>query len=204
MQEQKLSSYIDVKKTQQFIGELLKDGTPDEFRFPNDYKSYRDECAQADREYSNEKAKAHRMEDQDILTDEESSLVNFINVNQFIGKLRENGIKCGVYQDPQSPQTCGLYAVRPGYEMKGFQFVTSMQVPVMPEWALLHDEDHGIPNGEAAIGWRQVLVKLVTTRIVSEQRIHEIFGEPRHTRRSNRYRRTLHAFRNGKIPDEIQ
>jgi hypothetical protein len=201
MQENKLSSYIDVRKTQQFIGELLKDGTPDEFRFPDEYKSYRDECDHADRERSNELAKNHRMEDQDILTDEDSSLVNFINVNNFITKLRENGIKCKVYQDPQIPQTCGLYAVRPGYEKLGFIFVTSMQVPVMPEWAVLHDEDHGIPNGEAAIGWRQVLVKLVTTRIVSEQKIHEIFGEPRHTRRSNRYRRTLHAFRNGKIED---
>ena len=95
MQENKLSSYIDVRKTEQFIGELLKDGTPDEFRFPGDYKSYRDECSQADRENSNEKAKAHRMEDQDILTDEDSSLVNFINVNKFISILRENGIKCG-------------------------------------------------------------------------------------------------------------
>jgi hypothetical protein len=200
MSDKPLSSYIDVKKTQQFIGELLKDGTPDCFAHPEDYKSYREEANQADKEHSNEMAKAYRMEDQDILTDEDSSLVNFTNVNRFIGILRSNGIACKVYQD--RPQTCGLYAVRPGYEGLGYQFVTSMQVPVMPEWGLLHEEEHGVPNGEAAIGWRQVLVKLVTTRIVSEEKIHEIFGEPVSTRRSNRYRRTLHAFRNGRIEDE--
>ena len=196
-----LSAHIDRKKVEATVADILKDGVPDWVSHPRDYKNWLDEEEQADKERSDELSKEYRIEDQAELTDEDTSLINFLNVNRFLGKLRDNGIACKVYQDPQSPQTCGLYAVRNGYERLGFQFVTSMQVPVMPEWALLREEEHGVPDGEAAIGWRQVLVKLVAKKFASEQKLHEIFGEPSSTKRSERYRRTMHAIRNGRYTD---
>src|ERR1700737_2556385 len=111
-----LSAYIDEKKVKRVVADILKDGTPDYISHPEDYKNWLDEQEQADHERSVEGSRQYRIEDQDELTDEDSSLVNFLNVNKFIGRLRDSGIACKVYQDPQSPQTCGLYAVRPGYE----------------------------------------------------------------------------------------
>lgn len=197
-----LSATLPKKKLEHFVKECLKDDEVLKMHaHPEDYKNWYQEEKEVDKAKSDAASMQYKMEDQEELTDEDNSLINFRNVNWFIKKLREHGVKCGVTQDPQSPQTCGLWAVRPGYERLGYQFVTSMQVPVMPEWGLLHEEEHGIPNGEAAIGWRQVLAQLVVKRIISEQEVHKIFGFPAATKRTERYRRTLFAFRNGKVAD---
>jgi hypothetical protein len=201
MKKPGLTATIDEKKVRAVVNEILKDGTPDYISHPKDYKNWLDEQEHADKERSDEQSKPFMIQDQTELTDEDASLVNFRNVNSFIALLRNNGLRCKISQDPQSPQTCGLHAIRSGYEQLGFQFVTSMQVPVMPEWGLLREEEHGIADGEAAIGWRQVLVKLVAKKLFSEQQVHEIFGEPVATNRSLRYRRTMHAIRNGRYID---
>src|SRR5262249_50867907 len=148
------------------------------------------------------KAAEHRLEDQDLYTDEDSNLVNFIPVNKFIATLRANGVDCKISQT--EPQTCGLWCVRPGYEQLQYQFITSMQVPVMPEWTLIDEDRHGLIRNEAAIGWRQVLVQLVMHRILTESQAHQIFGEPKNEERAARYRKSLYAIRNGRVPDEYR
>lgn len=181
------------------VKEVLKDGTPDWIKFPNDYRNWLEEGDEEERERSSQSAKAYQMENQHELTDEDSSLRNFMDTNTFLDKLRAGGIKVKAYQNPQLPQTAGLYAIKPGYEQLDYIFVTSMQVPVMPEWSLLREEEHFIPNGEAAIGWRQVLVMLAMKEIADETTLHKIFGEPNSSKRSRRYRRTMYGIRNGKF-----
>lgn len=183
----------------ELVTEVLKDGVPDWIKFPNDYKNWLEEGDQEEYENSCRSARAYRMEDQDDMCDEDASLRNFIDTNTFLDMLRSGGIKVKTYQDPQLPQVAGLYAIKPGYEQLGFIFVTSMQVPTMPEWSLLREEEHFIPNGEAAIGWRQVLVMLAMKDIADEKKLHTIFGEPNGTDRSRRYRRTMFGVRNGKF-----
>jgi len=192
-----LSATLNKEKAETVLKEAFKDGTPKCISHPEDFVNWLDEQEQADHERSCMSAQQYKMEDQEELTDEDNSLINFRNVNSFIKTLRENGVKCKVSQT--QPQTCGLYCVVPGKELLGYQFITSMQVPVMPEWGLLHEEEHGIANGEAAIGWRQVLAQLVLRRVMGEREIHRIFGFPSATKRTERYRRTLFAFRNGKV-----
>jgi hypothetical protein len=186
----------------EFVKDILKDGTPSWVSHPEDYSNWFDEQEKADKERSDASTSQYRIEDQEELTNEDTSLVNFLNVNYFVATLRENGIICKIGQD--HPQTCGLYAVRPGYEQLGCQFVTSMQVPIMPEWGLLREEEHGVPNGEAAIGWRQVLAKLIQNKVSTEEKLHRIFGEPAVNARSTRYRRTLQAVRNGRYANDGQ
>lgn len=197
-----LSAHLDKKKVEATVKEILKDGTPGWVSHPEDYKNWFEEEEEADHERSCESAKQYKFEDQQALTDEDSSLVRFLNVNNFISILRRNGIAVQISQT--QPQTCGLWCIRPSQESLGFQFVTSMQVPVMPEWGLLHEEEHGIANGEAAIGWRQVLAQMALKRIASETKLHGIpeFGPPISTARSQRYRRTLNAVRNGRFNNE--
>jgi hypothetical protein len=181
-----------------FVKECLKDSEVHKMHaHPEDYKNWLDEDIHADNERTDAQVAGYKMEDQEELTDEDNSLINFRNVNSFIKTLRENGVKCKVFQD--RPDTCGLYCVVPGKELLGYQFITSMQVPVMPEWGLLHEEEHGVANGEAAIGWRQVLAQLILHLVMDEWEVHRIFGFPAVTKRTERYRRTLHAFRNGKV-----
>lgn len=194
-----LKAGISRSKLDDFVKDILKDGTPAWVSHPEDYRSMVEEETAREFEESCDAVSGYRMEDQEDLTDADASLQNFKNVNTFIEVLRREGFQVKVYQD--RPQTCGLYAIRPGYEQLGYQFVTSMQVPVMPEWGLLHEEEHGVANGEAAIGWRQVLFQLVLKGFATEQRVHEIFGEPTPHQRSNRYRRSMHAVRNGRVKD---
>jgi hypothetical protein len=193
-----LSATLPKKNLENFVKEMLKDGEVHKMHaHPEDYKNWHDEEKAADKEKSDRLAQFHKIEDQAELTDEDNSLINFRNVNWFLRTLKENGVKCKVSQE--RPETCGLWCVVPGKELLGYQFVTSMQVPVMPEWGLLHEEEHGVANGEAAIGWRQVLAQLVLKRVMAEGEIHRIFGHPSATKRTERYRRTLWAARNGKV-----
>jgi hypothetical protein len=193
-----LSATLPKKKLEHFVKEMVKDNEVLKMHaHPEDYKNWLDEEIQADNEKTDAQVSYCKMEDQEELTDEDNSLINFRNVNWFIAKLRENGVKCKISQT--QPQTCGLWCVIPGRERLGFQFITSMQVPVMPEWGLLHEEEHGVANGEAAIGWRQVLAQLILRSVMTEREIHRIFGFPAAIKRTERYRRTLHAFRNGKV-----
>jgi hypothetical protein len=193
-----LSATLPKKNLEHFVKECLKDEEVLKMHaHPEDYKSWYQEEVEQDKAKSDAQVAGQRFEDQEELTDEDNSLINFRNVNSFIKQLREHGVKCKVSQD--RPETCGLWAVVPGKELLGYQFVTSMQVPVMPEWGLLHEEEHGIANGEAAIGWRQVLAQLVLRSVMGEREIHRIFGFPSATKRTERYRRTLHAYRNGKV-----
>lgn len=193
-----LSATLPKKKLEHFVKEMVKDDEVLKMHaHPEDYRNWYQEEKEADKEKSDDAVAGYKMEDQEELTDEDNSLINFRNVNSFIKTLREHGVKCKVSQD--QIQTCGLWCVVPGKELLGYQFVTSMQVPIMPEWGLLHEEEHGVANGEAAIGWRQVLAQLVLKRVMTEREIHRIFGFPSATKRTERYRRTLHAFRNGKV-----
>src|SRR5580692_11831081 len=128
-----LSATLPKKKLEHFVGEMVKDDEVLKMHaHPEDYKNWHEEEKAADKERTDRIAQFHTFEDQSELTDEDNSLINFRNVNWFIRTLRDNGVKCKVFQD--RPQTCGLYCVAPGRELLGYQFVTSMQVPVMPEW----------------------------------------------------------------------
>jgi hypothetical protein len=188
-----LTSVLDREETQETVKSLLKDGTPKWFSHPEDYKNFAIETVQEEQERGEAVARQYRIEGQAELTDETSRLVNFLPANKFLSILRANGLTVKVY-DGGKPQTMGLYVLLGG----DYKMITSIQVPTMPEWSLLAEDEHGAPNGESAIGWRTAVAHLITHGALTEEKAHKIFGEPVIRAFTSRYRQTLYDYRNRK------
>jgi len=189
-----IKSRHDIKTTRQSIKELLSGGTPDWLRHPEDYKAFAKESFLAEKEQSDAMVAQYKMPGQEILSDRKSRIINIMTTWDFIKKLKDNGVKCITFNNPVMKQTVGLWACPPNSdEMK---YIAYMQLPCQYEWSVLRLDAHGLPNGEDYRGWRTVLAQLIVKEILTEQKAHEIFGEPSGAQ-SVIYRRTLWNFRNG-------
>ena len=180
------------------VKEILKDGTPDWVRFPKDYTAMAKEDFARERERTDTQVAQYKFDNQDQMTCEKNRLVNFIDANRFLHRLRGMGVVCKVYEAGKAG-TVGLYAMIPGKDKLGFVFITSMQVPVMPEWSLLGEDGMGLPAGETAIGWRQVLFMLCKERVITEAEMYREFGKPAVHPFTSRHRRALYELRSGFI-----
>jgi hypothetical protein len=198
-----LKPYHDLKTTKATIKELLKDGTPDWIRFPNEYKQFAKEMYLADKETSDEMVEGYKMADQDILTNYKARAVNIMSTRDFITKLRTNGIKCFTLYNGM-PQTVGLWAIVPTRTGINVRYVCYLQIPAMIEWSVLDVDAHGLPAGESYRGWRTVLSEMIKKKVISEEKAHEIFGRPTDSIVSRRYRKTLWAYRHRNKDIEIR
>jgi hypothetical protein len=187
-------SYHDISTTSESIKQLLADGTPNWMRFPHEYKAFAKESMQAERENSQRMAAEYKWVDQELLANREKT--NGIGTRDFIAKLRNNGVKCFTVDNGFPPQTVALWAIPPGQDQKA-RYVCYLQVPAMYEWSILKLDRNGIPVGEDFRGWRTVAVQLVQKEILTEQKMHEIFGVPTPNANSARYFRTLWETRHG-------
>jgi len=184
----------DTATTQATIKELLKDGTPDWFSHPEDYKQYAKESAAYDYETSCNMVAEYRMEDQEQLIDFKARNVNIIGSKEFVLKLRDNGIRCAAVYNGMAG-TAGLWSIVPTKTGMNVRYVTFIQIPAMIEWDVLHLDPHGLPDGLEYRGWRSVVVELVKRQVITERRATEIFGRPTDSIVSRRYRRSLFEFR---------
>lgn len=192
-----INPFHDLQTTTKTIKELLKDGTPDWFSHPEDYKNFVRENAQYDYETSRDMVLEYRMEDQEQLIDFNARNVNIIGSKEFVLKLRENGVHCIAHYNGR-PGTAGLWAIVPTTHGTDVRFITEIQIPAMIEWSVLRLDEHGLPNGCDYIGWRNAVSMLIRKGVLSEERAHEIFGRPTDSIVSRRYRRTLWAHRHRK------
>ena len=190
----------DMPGTQAAIKEILKHGTPDWIKHPKDYRNFANEEFLREHEQSCEKVADYRISDQDRLTNQRicpdsARLVNFIHVRDFFTRLREHGVECLMIWN-RLAQQAALHAVIPHERSKGHRYVTYVHIPWMPEWSTWRLDDHGLLNGESARGWRTVLFHLIRSRVLSEEKVKEIFGES-YGPASYLHRRALYNLRNG-------
>ena len=188
-----IKSRHDLKTTRESIKSMLTNGTPDWYRFPQDYKSFVKESFAAEKEQSDAQVAQYKMDGQEELTNADSRKVNPIGTRDFIKKLRDNGVRCFTVDNGMAG-TVALWAA--GRNSDEMVYVAYCQVPAMWEWSVLRLDRHGLPNGEDFRGYRTVLAQLIVKDILSEQKAHEIFGRPTDGPVSRRYRETLFEFRN--------
>lgn len=186
-------SRLDMKTTQASIKEMLKDGTPDWFRFPKDYKDFVKESFAAEKEISNGMVAQYRDPDQEILTDDKARMVNILTTLEFYKRLKDNGVRCFTV-DNNWPGTCALWCV-PRYQNE-FKYIAYMQLPCMYEFSVLDLDKHGLSAGESYRGWRTVLAQLILKEVLTEEQAHKIYGYPSGAA-SVLYQRTLKNFRDG-------
>ena len=184
----------DLKVTRETIKKLLSDGTPNWFKWPNDYKAFAQETYLADKEVSERMAARHKMEDQELFLNEIARKVNPISTREFIRKLRKAGVQCYTIDLGYPPQSVGLWAFKPGTDY--VVPVCYLQVPAMYEWSILRLDNRGLPNGEAYRGYRTVEVQLVEKGIITEAQANRIFGRPVDGPVSKKFRHTLYWLRN--------
>lgn len=190
----------DLSTTQDSIQKILAGGTPNWVSHPEEYRNFVRESFAAEKEISDEMSEKYQMEDQAALTNRKARMVNSMSTDNFIKKLRQNGIKCfTVYNGLQG--TVALWCLPPRQLQKA-RYVCFLQVPAMWEWSVLKVDRHNVPQGEAFRGWRTVLAELIRTEILTEYQAHQIFGYPSHNPVFSRYHQTLWEIRNGKRYDK--
>jgi hypothetical protein len=193
-------SHVDLKTTQETIKKLLAGGTPNWVRWPQDYKAYAQESLANDREVTARMALRYKMEDQELLVNEQARKVRPWRTRDFIDHLRCSGIKCYTIDNGFPPSTVALWAYKPGTDH--VVPVCYLQIPAMYEWSILRLDHRGLPNGEAYRGWRTVEVQLIEKGIISEDRAHQIFGRPVDGPVSRRFRHSLFWLRNKRYQKE--
>jgi hypothetical protein len=192
--EDPIKSRHDIKTTRESIKTLLAGGTPDWISHPSDYRAFVKESFQAEKEISDSMVTQYKMQGQELLTDAAPRKVNILRSQDFVQKLKDNGVKCFVVYNGM-PQTMGLWACPPFIdEMK---YIAYIQIPAMYEWSVLKLDKHNLPAGESFRGWRTVVAQLILKEILTEAKAHEIYGRPAEGTVSKMYRHTLFNFRNG-------
>jgi len=195
--DQLTKSYHDLNTTRESIKQLLANGTPDWARFPQDYKAMVKEDFQEQKEISDAIAAQYKLEDQDLFENYQARMVNPISTKDFLNKLRANGVKCYIVQNPINRQQGGLWAIPKGRTDK-VRYVCYLQLPAMYEWSMVNVNKHGVADGEAYRGWRTVLMEGIKKEIWTEEQAHEWFGAPSNSTASSVYRRSLYELRNNK------
>ena len=193
--EDPIKSRHDLRTTRESIKSMLANGTPDWYRFPQDYKAFVKESFAAEKEASDSQVAQYKMDGQAELTNADARKVNPISTRDFIHKLRSNGVRCFTVDNGMSG-TVALWAANKLSDET--IYIAYLQIPAMYEWSVLRLDRHGLPAGEDFRGWRTVLAQLIVKDVLSEQKAHEIFGKPTDGLVSRRYRSTLYDFRNKK------
>jgi hypothetical protein len=191
--EDPIKSSHDLKTTRESIKQLLADGTPDWIRFPEDYKAFVKESFQEEKEISDSLVAQYRMDDQELLTDQNPRMINILTTIEFYKRLKNNGVRCFTVDNGMAG-TVALWAI-PKFTNEA-KYIAFLQVPCMYEWSVLRLDRHGLPNGEDYRGWRTVLCQLILKDVLTEEEAHRIYGKPLGAV-SRRYQSTLYNFRNG-------
>ncbi len=119
--------------------------------------------------------------------------------NEFLRRLRTIGLHVWYGDRSGMAGTTGLYAVVPGWLGAEQQYVGFVQLPFMQEFEELHFDRYDVPLGCKRRGWRTVLLRLVQNRIISEEKLNQVFREAPTGPVSRRYLQQMHHFRNRDI-----
>jgi hypothetical protein len=118
-----------------------------------------------------------------------------MNHRQFLLKLRAAGVQCWFNSEPFNG-LIGLRAIRKGYEQLKVQYICAVKLGWTTEFDLFHYDRYGVELNRKYVGWRSVLLQLVSKGILTERQAHKIFGKPELNEASTIYRRSLQQMRN--------
>jgi hypothetical protein len=188
---------VDRREAMRFIKGVLKNGTPDWIRFPQHYKALADEWTREARQNLHEECYDYKVQDQDDLADPAGRRVNMMAAAVFMRKARSAGLTCFSHDSQLADRTASFFVLMPTARGGEFKPMCSIQVPLMWEWSLLRiDPQTNLATGFRDIGWRSAVRVMVEQGALTESKAHEVFGEPRISIVSSRYRRMLWEHRN--------
>jgi hypothetical protein len=135
-----------------------------------------------------------------------------LHMNAFAEKLRNAGVNVWYGNHEGMPGTTGMYVGHDGFlshkclehcDENGRSikphYIGFIQVPFMQEFEELNFDAYNVPLGPKRRGWRTLGLRMIEQRIISEQKFHELFGEPPSGIVSRRYREYLQFLRSIEI-----
>lgn len=147
------------------------------------------------KEVNAESVKNFKFRDQHILENERERQGQYMTHQQFIKILRAAGVQCWYNQKPERG-IIGLRALAPGKESLGLQYICGVKLGRTTEYDTFHYDERGLPLNKKTIGWRSVLIQLISRGILTERKAHQIFGAPPITLATSLYWRALWQMRN--------
>lgn len=161
------------------------------------------------------KEEAYRQHEKNVAMREESRFPNqeelkerrtghILHMNAFAEKLRSAGVNVWYGNHEGMPGTTGMYSGHEGYLTEKClehgsgkpHYIGFIQVPFMQEFEELNFDAYNVPLGPKRRGWRTLGLRMIEQKIISEQKFHELFGEPPSGIVSRRYREYLQFLRN--------
>jgi len=130
-----------------------------------------------------------------------------LHMNEFLRKLRlalpeGSGWRAWYNDKGGMANTLGLNIFHTGLfsgctHLRGEpHYVGFCQVPIMQEFEELHFDHYNVPLGIKRRGYRTIFMRVIEAGVLSERRVHEVFGEPLGDVISRRYLAYLQFLRN--------
>lgn len=157
-------------------------------------------------EMNTESRKESRFPNQDEL--KKSRIGRVYHMKEFLRLLRCAGVNAWypdgitVAHEKIMPGTLGLFVVHEGWK-PGIcthawgepHYAGYVQAPYMQEYEELFFDSFDVPLGSKRRGWRTVGLRLIEQKLITEQKFHEIFGQPSSGPVSRRYREYLYHIK---------
>jgi hypothetical protein len=151
--------------------------------------------------YSSEAVRAQRWgKDQLDCIDEEARQGRYRYSSEIYGFLKDE-IPSLYFTDGNFIGDVSIYRTygcpQPQLEGRTFQYLFYMPLGWMREYSIYEFDHRDVPVREKERGWRTVLLRFIKTRLLSESRVNNTFGEP-YGPGSIHYQRQLWRWRNNK------
>ena len=126
---------------------------------------------------------------------------HIFHMNEFLRLLRNAGLNAWYTDKGGMERTLGLFVTHENHyptcsHKRGEpHYVGFVQVPLMQEFEELFFDQYNIPLGSKRRGWRTVLLRMIEQRLITEDKVREIFGVPELNVISRRYLHYLQYLR---------
>lgn len=155
------------------------------------------------KEMNTDSRKESRFPNQDELKQRRTGKI--YHMNDFLRRLRSAGVNAWYGNYCGAAGMLGLYVGHEGWMLSDscqshkwgeVHYVGFVQVPFMQEYEELYFDQYDIPLGPRRRGWRTIGLKMIEQKLITEQKFHEVFGQPNTGLVSRRYRQYLSYLRN--------
>lgn len=153
--------------------------------------------------------KEHRFRDQEELqTKREGRILHMSEFMRLLKQALPPSYTAWYTDKGGMANTLGLYIGHPvgqspnplcTHERDQPHYVGFVQVPFMQEFEELHFDRYNVPLGSKRRGWRTILLKLIESKILSEEAAHTVFSAPLGDVLSRRYLSYLQFLRNKEV-----
>lgn len=162
--------------------------------------------------FNNEQTKAQRWgKDQLDFMDDRPRMVGYMHHSDFLRKLNSIAKYQLYIRDGNFVGDLVIYKVWEKFVVKEqniysetfnpneptFEYICYLPMGYSPEFSIIYFDDRAIPIRESQRGWRTVLLRLINSKIVTEEDVNKVFGRARGVG-AVAYNRQLYRWRNRK------